>query len=260
MTTARPAYENKWKGLQIVGKMFIIIEMEQQKQTGDYLYRACIFDLDGTLADTLDSIAYFANAALRERGYGEIETDAYRGLVGNGADVLMRGMLRTVLGGERYSEEEVAALRKAYDRLYESTPMYLVKNYPGMPETLKKLKAQGVRTAVLSNKPHNCTCAIIETLFSKGTFDLYYGQRPEVPRKPSPQGALLIARELGTAPEEMLYIGDTNVDMKTGRGAGMRTAGVLWGFRGRDELEKESPDYLVKKPEELYGIVVGDGR
>lgn len=224
------------------------------------MYRACIFDLDGTLANTLGSIAYFANTALKERGYGEIETGAYRGLVGNGADVLMRGMLRTVLGGESYSEEDVAALRKTYDRLYESNPMYLVKSYPGMPETLKKLKAKGIRTAVLSNKPHNCTCAIIEALFPEGTFDLYYGQRPQVPRKPSPQGALLIAEELGAAPGEILYVGDTNVDMKTGRGAGMRTAGVLWGFRERGELEEAGPDYLVQRPEELYEIAVGDGR
>lgn len=240
--------------------MFIIIEMKQQGQTGDYLYRACIFDLDGTLANTLDSIAYFSNTALRERGYGEIETGAYRHLVGNGADVLMRGMLDTVLGKGNYTDEDVAGLRKAYDRLYESDPMYLVRNYPGMPETLEKLKEKGLKAAVLSNKPHNCTSAIVEALFPKGTFDLCYGQRPEVPRKPSPEGALLIARELGTDPRDFLYIGDTNIDMKTGRSAGMSTAGALWGFRGRKELAEARPDYLAERPEELYGIALGGGR
>ena len=232
----------------------------KKKRTGDSLYRACIFDLDGTLANTLDSIAYFANAALKKRGYKEIETGAYRFLVGNGADVLMHGMLDTVLGKGNYTEEDAAALRKIYDRLYESDPLYLVKNYPGIPETLEQIKKKGLLTAVLSNKPNNCTRAIVEALFPKGTFNLYYGQMPQVPRKPSPEGALRIARELGSDVRDTLYIGDTNVDMKTGRSAGMFTIGVLWGFRGRGELEKAGPDRIVEKPEELYGIAVDGGR
>lgn len=224
------------------------------------MYRACIFDLDGTLANTLASIACFANAALRECGYGTIETDAYRNLVGNGADVLMHGMLDTVLGKGNYAETDIARLRKTYDRLYESDPMHLVKNYPGMPEMLARLKQTGMKTGVLSNKPDNCACAVAETLFPTGTFDCCHGQRAGVPRKPSPEGALLLARELRTDPRDILYIGDTNVDMQTGRSAGMHTAGVLWGFRGRAELQAAHPDYIVETPEELYGIAVGIGR
>ena len=215
--------------------------------------KACIFDLDGTLANTITSIAYYGNAALKECGLAEIQEDTYRYLVGNGADNLMRGMLQTVKPG--YTETDVKNLRAAYDNFYEGDPMFLVSNYPGVPELLAELAAGHVKLAVLSNKPHNVTSAIIEELFPKGTFSCYYGQRPQVERKPSPQGALLIAEELGVKPEECLYIGDTDVDMKTGRAAGMTTVGVLWGFRDRDELERSKADYIVEKPQEILTLL-----
>jgi len=222
---------------------------------GDILYKACIFDLDGTLADTLNSIAFFANEALEKCGYGTVEVQKYRYLVGNGADLLMHRMLDTVCGEGCYTEDEVKTLRKVYDGLYENDPAYIVTNYSGMHETVAELKRQGVKMAVLSNKPHNCTAAIVESLFECGTFDVCYGQRPQVARKPSPEGALLIAAELGVEPKECLYIGDTNTDMKTGMAAGMDTVGVLWGFRGRGELEDNHARYIVEDPKEIEKIV-----
>jgi len=219
------------------------------------LYKACIFDLDGTLANTLDSIAFFANEALKKCGHPPIDTDEYRYLVGNGVNRLTHRMLDMACGEQNYTEEDVSKLRFFYDKLYESNPNYIVTNYSGMQETVASLKQLGLRLAVLSNKPHNCTSAIVNALFGEDTFDLCYGQRQHVERKPSPQGALLIADELGIEPKDCLYVGDTNTDMQTGAAAGMDTVGVLWGFRGRGELEENNAKYIVKQPEEIVEIV-----
>lgn len=224
------------------------------------MYKACIFDLDGTLANTLNSIAYFANDALKKCGYDTIEVQKYRYLVGNGADLLMHRMLDTVCGEGHYSDDQFKALRKVYDGLYESNPTYIVTNYNGMQDTIRALKRQEMKMAVLSNKPHNCTAAIVGALFESGTFDACYGQRSEVARKPSPQGALLIAQELETEPKDCLYIGDTNTDMKTGNAAGMDTVGVLWGFRGRRELEENQAKYIIENPKEIEEIVARNMR
>ena len=219
------------------------------------MYKACIFDLDGTLANTLESIAYFANKALNECGYQSIEVSKYKYLVGNGANRLMHNMLDTVCGKGGYLEEDINKLRNIYDKLYESNPTYIVKDYSGIKETVKELKSIGIKTAVLSNKPHNCTSEIIDSLFESGSFDVYYGQRKNVARKPSPQGALLIAEELNVKPENCLYIGDTNTDMKTGAAAGMDTVGVLWGFRDEKELKENNAKYIVESPKQIYDIV-----
>lgn len=224
------------------------------------MYRACIFDLDGTLANTLESIAYFSNGALARCGYRQIPTADYRHIVGDGADMQMHRMLNAVCGTGNYTEEQVAALRKVYDKLYESDPMHLVVRYEGMQETLDALKKSDIKTAVLSNKPHGLACSIIGSLYRRGSFDLCYGQRPQVPRKPAPDGALLIAGELGFPPRECLYLGDTNTDMKTGAAAGMDTVGVLWGFRDREELVENHACFLAEKPGEIVRIAGADMR
>lgn len=220
------------------------------------MYQACIFDLDGTLANTLESIAFFANSALEKCGYFSIKPERYRFLVGNGADRLMHGMLDEVK--KSYSEQEVTRLRGVYDDLYESDPMHLVSGYDGVEKLLLALKGRGLKLAVLSNKPDNVTTQIVRQLFGAGMFDRCYGQRPQVPRKPSPEGALLIARELGVEPSACLYIGDTNVDMKTGAAAGMTTVGVLWGFRGRAELEESRACHVVENPAQIYELAAGE--
>ena len=144
--------------------------MEQNTRRFD----ACIFDLDGTLANTLTSIAHFGNATLGEFGLPEIPVEQYKQLVGNGADLLMRRMLKTV--GARFSQEEIQSFRAAYDRRYESDPMALVEPYPGIVELLGKLKEQGFQVGVLSNKPDNATKALWKTYFP--TFDLALGEGP----------------------------------------------------------------------------------
>lgn len=219
------------------------------------MYQACIFDLDGTLADTLASIGGFANQALNALGYPAIPIEEYRLLVGNGADMLMRGMLRRTAGS--YTEEDVQRLRRVYDDLYEADPVRDVQNYPGMPELVAALRREQLPAAVLSNKPHNVVCTIVEALFPAGSFRLCYGQRDGVPRKPDPKGALLIAGELAVPPSHILYIGDTDVDMKTATAAGMDSVGVLWGFRGREELERNHARFLAQRPADILEFMHG---
>ena len=217
-------------------------------------YKACIFDLDGTLADTLRSIAGFGNDTLSAFGLPPIPVEDYKQLVGNGADVLMDRMLRTV--GAELSPEERKRFRQEYDRRYEAQPMRLVTPYPGLPELLRELKAQGLKLGVLSNKPDNMTRYIAGELYGP-LLDGVHGQRAGVPKKPDPTAVLALAGELGVEPGEVLYVGDSGVDMDTGRNAGMDPCGVLWGFRDREELLSHGAKYLAAHAQDLRAIALG---
>ena len=120
--------------------------------------------------------------------------------------------------------------------------------YDGIPELLEKAKKLGIKIGVVTNKPHAQAVAAVEHVFGKGYFDIIVGEKEGTPKKPDPTMALIAAKELGAAPEECLYFGDTNTDMKTGKAAGMTTVAVLWGFRGREELEQYDPDYMIETP------------
>lgn len=215
--------------------------------------KAVIFDMDGTVADTLASIARFGNAALRAHGYPEIAIERYRQLVGNGADTLMRRMLRET--GREHTEDDVQALRATYDALYESDPTHLVAPYPGIVELLHTVRAAGVKTAVLSNKPDNMTRFIADALFH-GLFDIVHGQRDGVPKKPDPAAVFEICDTLGVQPSDCLYVGDSGVDMQTGRNAGIPTVGVTWGFRDVEELRENGAVYLTDTAETLQSYIV----
>lgn len=205
------------------------------------------------MANTLYSIAYFSNEALKQCGYPAIPDEKYRRIVGDGVDMQIRRML-TAVTGRPPAERESAKLKEVYCRLYGNRPAYLVREYPGMRRALAALKEKGVATAVLTNKPDAWAREIIDFLFPKGSFELRFGQRPGIPRKPSPAGALMIAEKFGLEPKEILYLGDTNTDMKTGNGAGMDTAGVLWGFRDRRELEENGAVYILKTPDDILSV------
>lgn len=216
------------------------------------MIKAVIFDLDGTLANTLNTIAHFANAALQKQGYEELEIQQYRYLVGNGADNLVRSMLKTI-GQE--GEDSFARVRQDYNKSYDDNFMYLTTAYEGISELISSLKAMGIKLGVLSNKPHSTTQKIVETLFSN-QFDLCYGKREGVPRKPDPTALLAMLEELGVCTEDCLYVGDTSTDMRTGHNAKLFTIGVLWGFRDREELEQNAADYIVSSPYEILECVV----
>lgn len=218
-------------------------------------YSACVFDLDGTLANTLQSIAYFGNGTLMAFGLPPIPAEEYKLLVGNGADTLMQRMLRYV--NAQLSPQEFQQFRKEYDRRYESEPMKLVTAYPGLKTLLQEMKCRGVRLGVLSNKPDNMTRFIAGQLYGSLP-DIVRGQREGVPKKPDPTAALEIAEALGLAPGDVLYVGDSGVDMDTGNNAGMDPCGVLWGFRGRDELIEHGAKYLAANASELRCAALGE--
>lgn len=210
--------------------------------------KAVIFDLDGTLSDSINSIKYCADKALAPFGIGPFEKKQYCYFVGDGAANLVKRAL--IAGGDTALEHfEEAFVR--YREIFRENCMYEVKPYDGIRELLAKLKEAGVIIAVLSNKPHAETISVIETLFGKDYFDVIQGQKEGVAIKPSPEGVFQILEELSLTAEDILYLGDTSTDMKTGKSAGAFTVGALWGFRERAELEENHADAIIAKPLEL---------
>ncbi len=219
------------------------------------MYKLCVFDLDGTICDTVESIAHSANHALRDLGLKEATHEDYKRFVGDGVDALVRRLLR-MNGDTEYTR--FAELRQGYLHYFETGSTYQVTAYPGVEGALEMLKKQGAILTVFSNKPHENTVAVVEKVFGKGRFDYLLGQTERFPRKPSPDGALHIAEHFGVKPEECLYIGDTGTDMKTGTAAGMHTVGVLWGFRERQELLENGAQDIVAEASEIPRIYSGE--
>lgn len=215
------------------------------------MIKACIFDLDGTLADTLESMAYVANGILRSYNLPEMPVDNFRYYCGEGAHMLMRRCL-TDAGDKKLIHLEEG--EKAYRDLFEKDPLYKVLPYEGMPETLEALKKKGIKLGICSNKPHPATVIVAQRMFP-GIFDSVIGQSDAVRRKPAPDGPLKLAEDFLVKPEECMYIGDTKTDMETGKAAGMFTVGALWGFRDRNELESNGADIIAETPTEILRIL-----
>ena len=215
------------------------------------MYKGIIFDLDGTLLDTIETIAYYGNKTLGEYGFEPIETKKYNFMAGNGAKHLVKSML-AASGVE--DEELFERVFKDYNIAYHTDALYKTKVFDGINELISEAKNRGMKLAVLSNKPHAATVDVIEHFFEKGTFDLCFGAREGIPLKPDPEPALAVAKELGLACGECIYVGDTDVDMKTGKGAGFYTVGVLWGFRERQELEEHGADMIISKPTDILKL------
>lgn len=218
------------------------------------MYKACILDIDGTLLDSVESIAYVANKVLETYGLPAQPVEAFNYYAGDGADELMKRTLRAAGDtGLTYFE----AGRKLYRDIFAVDPLYKVTAFEGMTETLAELKKRGVRLAVLSNKPHPAAVKAIEAIYGEECFDIILGQQEGIPRKPSPEGAWSISKKFALKPEECMYVGDTNTDMQTGKAAGMMTIGVTWGFRDRQELEENHADVIIDHPSELLRIQEG---
>ena len=216
------------------------------------MYKACIFDLDGTLTDTLESLTYSVNATLRELGLGQITPTQCKEFVGSGARRLIEQSIQASGDPEASRIEEAM---EAYGRIFKVHCTYHVAPYDGIVDMLQELKKEGVQLAVLSNKPHLQTKDVVATFFEEGTFARVYGQQEGVPRKPDPAAVHMILDELGVSSDECLYIGDSDVDMLTGCAAGVASVGVTWGFRSREVLKEHGATYVVDKPEEIVSIV-----
>jgi phosphoglycolate phosphatase len=203
--------------------------------------RAAIFDLDGTLADTLADIATAMNDALAAPGMPRHDLAAYRRFVGEGVEQLATRALPADRQDERPALIERYLARYAEVLLDESVP------YPGVVALLDDLAARGVPLGVLSNKPDPSTQTVTAALFGPTRFAIVAGRRPDVPRKPDPTAALAIAATLGVPPAETIFVGDTAIDMKTARAAGMIPVGVAWGFRP-EELEAAGASLVAATP------------
>lgn len=212
------------------------------------MIRCCIFDLDGTLLNTLKALTYTTSQVLEHFGYGPVSETQIKQIVGDGYKCQMERALR--LSGDEKLEHLEESL-PLYMELFAKYCLYGVRPYDGIPELLEALKSRGIRIAVLSNKPHARTVENIEAVFGKGYFDLVAGEQPGIPKKPDPAGVRRILDASAALPEECLYFGDTSTDMKTGLNAGLVTVGVTWGFRDRKELESFHPQYIIDHPREV---------
>ena len=214
------------------------------------MLKLCIFDMDGTLVDTISSIAYFANRALNMYGLPSIEENHYKLMVGNGARLLCERMIEKAGG----NSEQLEKVFKEYNESYDNDFLYLTKAYDGTVEMLRALKEMGVKTAILSNKPDVTAKKVSAALFESGLVDVCYGAREGIALKPDPAGVFEILREFEAEKDEVLYIGDTATDIKTAKNAGLTSIGVLWGFRDRNELSGAGADFIIEHPSEIIDI------
>ena len=214
--------------------------------------KACIFDLDGTLTDTLESLTYSVNETLKEMELSPITDKECESFVGNGAKVLMECSLRAA------GEENLDRLNEAmerYGRIFDANCTYHVTSYDGIEEMLGRLKESGIRLGVLSNKPHQQTVKVVREIFGEDIFDCVQGQQETVARKPDPAGVFRLMDKMQVTEEECLYVGDSEVDIRTGRNAGVKTVSVTWGFRTREELEAAEAGTIIDIPGELLQYV-----
>lgn len=214
-------------------------------------FKAVLFDLDGTLLDTIEDLSDSMNSVLARNGYPVHDNEAYKYFVGDGTRALVQRALPENIRSAEEIDRSLAAMHAEYAvRWADKTVLY-----PGMAGLLDGLAEKGLKCAVLSNKPDTFTKQIIEKLLSDWTFYPVFGERQGVPKKPDPAGALEIAQILEVQPEECLYIGDTGVDMKTANAAGMYAVGVLWGFRKKDELLNSGAKVVVANPEQILELL-----
>lgn len=215
-------------------------------------YKAVVFDLDGTLLDSLEDLADSMNIVLEKCGFPTHPIEDYKYFVGDGMYTLVE---RTVPRGKKWDKKLIEKCFLMMKKEYSQRWNRKTKPYPQIPELLTYLTEHGIRMTILSNKPHEFTKMIVCNLLSDWKFEVVLGQRMGVPKKPNPKGAFDIAESLQLRPEEFLYLGDTNVDMKTATRAKMHPIGVLWGFRGAEELQKSGAKILIKEPLELLNVL-----
>ena len=212
--------------------------------------KAFIFDLDGTLIDSLADIAESINRMLDARGYPRCQQEVFKQMVWDGMEKLVERALPQDVRNEALIKVCVEEYRAHYDTLWNAQ----TRPYPGIVEMLKTLQARGMKLGVISNKAHRFTVPMTEHFFGADVFDHILGQRMEVPRKPAPDGAHEMATFLGLRTDEIAYVGDSGIDMQFAKSSGMRAVGVRWGFRSEAELIECGADVLLSSPAELFNL------
>lgn len=210
-----------------------------------------IFDLDGTLLNTIADLAQSTNYALRELGYPEHAQEAYHQMVGNGINKLFE---RALPEGEK-GEENVLKVRELFIPYYDRHNADKSAPYPGITRLLSALRQHHIKLAVASNKYHSATLKLVRYYFPEIKFEAVYGQRDGIPPKPDPAIVNEIISLTGMEKSEVLYVGDSGVDMQTAANSGITACGVTWGFRSRAELESNNPAYIVDKAEEILPLI-----
>lgn len=215
------------------------------------MYKVAIFDLDGTLLDTLKDLADACNFALKLYGFPEYEIEEYRYFLGDGAYKLIERALPI----DKRDAETIEKVLAEFKRYYEKHKSDFTKPYDGIEELLIALKKAGIKTAVVSNKPHEFAIEIVERYFAK-SFDIVFGKREGYLAKPDPTTVIETLNYFECKKEEAIYIGDSDVDMFTGKNAGIFSIGVAWGFRGAKELATAGADKIVYTSEELLSEII----
>ena len=214
-------------------------------------FKAVIFDLDGTLLDTLSDLGDSMNSVLERNGFPVHDLESYKYMIGDGVELLVRRALPESINDTDEIAEFIAEYRAEYKKNWKNKTM----PYDGIIGLIESLHSLGLRLAVLSNKPHDSTEMCVEEFLPFDRFDIILGHRPDKNPKPDPAGAVEITEKLNIPADHILYLGDTGVDMKTAVAAGMYPVGVLWGFRTESELSESGAKDLINKPEELLQII-----
>lgn len=212
--------------------------------------KAVVFDLDGTLLNSLDDIADCANKTIGKYGITPYSNDDYRHFVGDGLKMLMKRIM-PIASDERLIAESMEEFESIYRHGWNNK----TRPYPGVLDMLNKLQNYGIKLVVLSNKPDLFTQRCVEFFFQEYRFESVWGKRREYPPKPDPASTFKILDSIDLTPQQSLFVGDSSVDIKTGVAAGMTTLGVSWGFREKSELENAGADLVVNAPEEIIRYV-----
>jgi phosphoglycolate phosphatase len=214
-------------------------------------FKGIIFDLDGTLLDTIEDIADSMNRVLREKGLPTHNTEAYRLFVGSG----IRNLVREALPESHRDEATIQNCFETMYQLYKENCVNKTRPYDGVTDLLDELDSRGLKLAILSNKADEMTRQTARTLLPEEHFSIIAGLTDEALRKPNPQKALQMSKEMGVEPCEMMYVGDTDVDMQTAQNAGMYAVGVRWGFRDEEELRNNGAQKILAHPADLMKLL-----
>lgn len=211
--------------------------------------KAVIFDLDGTLINSVVDIALSMNKVLEELHLPSYKVEEYNYFLGGGVDILINNVLKNP------SEELKKRITKRFHEVYETALHSNTQAYEGIYELLNALTKKGYNIGILSNKPHKFTLKYVNKILKNFNIKEVHGQKIQIPKKPDPTAAINIANKFNVSCENTYFVGDTKIDMQTANNAGMIAIGVLWGFRGEDELKKYNAHYIVKNPLDILKIL-----
>lgn len=214
------------------------------------MIKAVIFDLDGTLVNSLYDLADATNYALQQNGFPIHETEKYKYFIGNGIPRL----IERALPEDNRNTKTKLKVKEDFFKYYSVHYADKTVAYEGMVDAVNKIKAQGIKIAVVTNKADVMAKTVTKAVYG-GIFDIVVGLSDKFPSKPDPASTFSTLKALGATPKESLFVGDSGVDMQTGVNSGIAPVGVLWGFRGREELKDNGARYIIEKPCELLNII-----